>query len=82
MGAKMTDWPKYRSHKVIQAMPITGITGDGVLLVGHNHEPFHPTVPEMVAKAEVGGYAILYPDGYKSVSPKQSFEDGYTRLGV
>lgn len=76
----MTDWPKYESHKIVQAMPITGITPAGVVLVGARHEPFHPTEPAMAARAEVGGYAVIYVDGFKSVSPKKAFEEGYTRV--
>jgi hypothetical protein len=82
----MSDWPKYESHKVVQAAKIISTHNDfgeggrflwvdpgtGVL------EKFSPTVDAMFDKAEVGGYAMLYPDGFKSVSPKQAFEDGYT----
>ena len=28
---------------------------------------------------EVGGYYVVYEDGYSSYSPKEAFEDGYTR---
>jgi hypothetical protein len=76
----MTDWPKYESHKIVQALPITGITPDGVILVGSGHAVFRPTEPAMAARAEVGGYAVVYDDGYSSVSPKAAFEAGYTRL--
>lgn len=76
----MSDWPKYESHKIVQAMPITGITPDGVVLVGAKHQPFHPTEQAMATRAEIGGYAVLYSDGFKSVSPKKAFEDGYKRL--
>lgn len=77
----MTDWPKYESHKIVQALPITGITPDGVILVGARHEPFHPTEPAMAKHAEVGGYAVIYDDGlFKSISPKDTFEKGYKRL--
>lgn len=72
-------WPRYTSHKTVQAMPITGITPDGVVLVGSRHEPFHPTEPAMSARAEPGGYAVIYEDGYRSISPKDAFESGYTR---
>lgn len=74
-----SNWPKYVSHKEVQAMPITGITPDGIILVGAAHEPFAPTVTEMTRLAEVGGYAVIYDDGYKSVSPKAAFEKGYVR---
>jgi hypothetical protein len=34
----------------------------------------------MKHKPEVGGYFVQYADGYKSFSPAQAFEEGYTRL--
>ncbi len=74
----MSDWPKYVSHKIVQAMPITGITAGGVVLVGPSRQPFFPTKPVMAETAEVGGFAVLYEDGFKSISPKKAFEDGYT----
>ncbi len=76
----MSDWPQYQSRKIIQAMPITGITPEGVVLVGAKHEPFFPTERGMAKRAEVGGYAMRYPDGFKSISPKKQFEDGYTMV--
>ena len=41
-----------------------------------------PLSPEYVAKhkPEVGGYYVVYEDGYKSFSPAGAFESGYTRL--
>ena len=32
-------------------------------------------------RPEVGGYYVVYKDGYKSYSPAKAFEEGYTRLG-
>lgn len=29
---------------------------------------------------KAGGYYVVYPDGYKSWSPAEAFEDGYTRV--
>lgn len=31
-------------------------------------------------RPEVGGYYVVYADGYKSYSPAQAFEDGYTLI--
>lgn len=31
-------------------------------------------------KPEVGGYYVVYADGYKSYSPAQAFEEGYARI--
>lgn len=30
--------------------------------------------------AIIGGYYVVYEDGYKSFSPAKAFEEGYTRL--
>lgn len=81
----MSNWPKYKSHKLVRAAKIVRIDegppraifvdrGDGV------EQRFHPTVPAMAVKAEVGGYAVAYlgADHYTSVSPADAFEDGYT----
>lgn len=84
----MSSWPKYQSHKVVQAAQIVGFDtrdtggrvcamvdpGTGVL------ETFTPTVPDMLEKAEVGGWAMLYPDGFRSISPAKQFEDGYVLM--
>jgi hypothetical protein len=84
----MSDWPKYESHKVVQAAKIVWVgksAPDGAKIVisveaveDGPREYFEPTVPEMAQKAEVGGYAMLYPDGFKSISPAKAFEEGYT----
>ena len=29
---------------------------------------------------EVGGYLVVYKDGYISFSPAEAFEDGYTKV--
>lgn len=83
----MSEWPKYQSHKTILAMQIHSIgkkTSEDtatVLFVGPNGmEPFVPNEPAMADKASVGDYAVIYSDGYKSVSPKKAFEEGYTRV--
>lgn len=31
-------------------------------------------------KPEAGGYFVVYDDGYKSWSPAEAFENGYTKL--
>lgn len=79
-------WTRYTSHKVVQAAPISEIAEiNGKLHVlvkpydDHTVVRFEPTEPAMLAHAEVGGYAVIYADGFKSISPKQVFEEGYTR---
>lgn len=85
----MSDWPKYQSHKVVQAAKIVRLEyrgedaasgvprvfvdpGDGV------EQEFWSFEPGMMQRAEIGGFAVLYPDGFKSISPAKAFEEGYT----
>lgn len=47
----------------------------------NHYAPF--TVEEAyIAKhnPQEGGYYVVYPDGYKSFSPAEAFEDGYTLI--
>jgi hypothetical protein len=79
----VTDWPEYESHKVVRAAKIVDITrtpdDELVIWVGdYPYERFGPTVDAMAEKAEIGGYAVVYPDGFKSISPAKAFEEGYT----
>jgi hypothetical protein len=91
----MSDWPQYESHKIVRAAKIvrvdhipasTGVVVSPVRISitvdpGNGElEQFEPTVPGMAEKAEVGGYGMLYPDGFKSISPRTAFEEGYTRV--
>lgn len=81
------NWPRYESHKIVRAAPIIGIAGspeDGVLVyvqpAGGDAEEFSPNVVAMAERAKTGDYAVVYEDGFKSISPKEAFEAGYTRV--
>jgi hypothetical protein len=85
----MNDWPKYESHKVVRAAKIFDIVDSGGVLTvlvkpygDHEVEAFHPTEPAMVSRAEIGGYAVIYEDGYKSISPAKAFEEGYRPVSL
>lgn len=88
----MTEWPYYESHKVVQAAKIvrveeiernSGTTHVVAIWVKPSddapEERFQPTHQSMHDVARVGGWAMLYPDGFKSISPAKAFEEGYTR---
>jgi hypothetical protein len=80
---------RYRSHKVVEAAPIHGISGvnaevpfvdiltpGDAIVAGYRVE-----VPgNFFARGNPspGDYLVRYEDGYLSWSPKQAFEDGYT----
>lgn len=85
----MTEWPKYESHKVVQAAKIVEFdlqngkrvcalvdnVADEVLL-----ERFHPTHAAMLEDAQIGDWAMLYPDDFRSISPAKAFEEGYRKV--
>jgi hypothetical protein len=80
--------PKYRCHKEVHALKIADIrgwseVGSGAAITPAD-EGFAPfTVDdEYLAKhkPQVGGYYVVYADGYQSFSPAEAFESGYTRI--
>lgn len=94
-GAPQAEMPRYKCHKEVWALKIKEIRqapanqeranaggdwylvpedkGYGPVLVGHdNYVAKH--------KPQVGGYYVVYDDGYKSYSPAAPFEAGYTRI--
>ena len=83
--------PNFKSHKVVRAARILGIENPpGVSdspylrLDSGNTEPsfFVPVDQEYLDrhKPQVGGYFVVYDDGYRSWSPAKAFEEGYTPL--
>ena len=78
-------WPKFVAHKIVRAAPICEILHrDGKVLIlvkpyGDDRvERFEPSEPSMAGRAEIGGYAVAYADGFRSVSPRVAFETGYS----
>lgn len=92
-GGVTREMPKYKSHKEVWALKIASIKRDGE---GENREtdgsamitpaeegfaPFRVEYDYLRKHSpEVGGYFVVYKDGYKSYSPAQAFEEGYTRI--
>ena len=88
-----SEMPKYQSHKQVWALKIKSIVRDGE---GENREsngsaiitpeedgyaPFEVDQEYMWKhKPQAGGYFVQYEDGYKSFSPAEPFESGYTKI--
>lgn len=79
-------WPEYQSHKIVRAARIVDVATekrpDGLIwfVVDPGNGPkelFRPTEPAMMDRVGFGDYALIYSDGFKSVSPASSFDDGY-----
>ena len=91
-----SELPKYKSHKEVWALKIKHVVYDGEVAIHENREtdgsatitpeddgytPFKVD-QNYVRKhqPEDGGYYVVYEDGYKSFSPAEAFESGYTKI--
>lgn len=90
------EMPKYRSHKEVHALKIKAISfdvdlakaegreTDGSAMITPEEDGYAPFKVDCdylrKHQPKVGGYYVVYKDGYKSWSPAQAFEEGYTRI--
>jgi len=78
--------PRYQSHKKVWALKVLAIRSeaDGSAMITPaeaGYAPFSVDLAYMSKHApSVGGYYVVYDDGYKSFSPAKAFEEGYTKL--
>lgn len=77
--------PQYRCHKIVRAAKITEIResklAGAVLILGEIRGQKQVDLAwQMKHKPEVGGYYMIYGDGYTSYSPATAFEEGYSKL--
>lgn len=87
-GAQI-ELPRYQSFKIVWALKIKAIEDpnhatDGSRLITPEEEGYAPFAVDgdYIAKhnPRVGGYYVQYKDGYKSYSPAEAFEGGYTKI--
>ena len=81
------EMPRYKCHKEVRALKIAmidPIEGDGagqLLRFWDEYAPIAVTEKWFVKHEPFpGGFYVVYEDGYKSFSPAEAFEDGYTRI--
>jgi hypothetical protein len=82
------EMPRYKCHKEVHALKIESLKprtpDDGTLLLTPADAGYAPFIlgAEFVKKhnPQTGGYYVVYADGYKSFSPAEAFEKGYTRI--
>lgn len=79
------EYPQYKCHKVVRAAKIRGISfPDNDNLTLHFTKPLpRKTISTSRAASAgviVGGYWVMYEDGYESYSPALVFEKGYKRI--
>lgn len=86
IGASV-EMPRYKCHKEVWALKIRSVTpvsedgsaelvpeerGYGPVKVDRDYMSKHRPSP--------GGYYVVYKDGYRSFSPADAFEEGYSAM--
>lgn len=87
------EMPKYKCHKEVWALKIKSIVrdgegenreSDGSAIITPEEDGYAPFRVEPYYlhkhKPQVGGYYVVYKDGYQSFSPTDAFEEGYSRI--
>ena len=88
MDNTAVEMPRYKCHKEVWALKIKDILREPgqyePSLIVPEEEAYAPfLVPAAyVAKhnPQIGGYYVVYSDGYESFSPADAFESGYSRI--
>lgn len=87
MNDAMAEMPRYQCHKKVWALKIKQIgeiDDNGCQALIFEDKGYLPIKVDYDYRSRnrpaVGGYYVVYEDGYKSYSPAKAFEEGYTRL--
>lgn len=85
MSENVIELPRYKSHKEVWALKIkeakvVDSDGGGVISFEDARYADIAVEPEYMNKHEpkAGGYYVVYKGGYKSFSPADAFEEGYS----
>lgn len=80
------EMPKYKCHKEVWALKIAVVDqleqgGARLVWLDPKWEPITVDADYVSRHApQAGGYYVVYADGYKSYSPADAFEQGYTLI--
>lgn len=81
MNTAQSEMPRYRCHKEVHALQISEV---GVTDLHFEESGFESVNvgPSWMTRhnPHVGGYYVVYDDGYTSFSPQGTFEAGYTLI--
>jgi len=70
----------YRCHKIVQAGKIREIGRETLLIEGEESLRWVGIGWMQKHEPVIGGYLVIYEDGYASFSPAEAFEKGYTLI--
>lgn len=81
------EMPRYKCHKEVWALKIKIVdiheSGSGATITPEEegYAPFEVDADYIMKHSPFpSGYYVVYEDGYKSFSPAEAFEKGYTAL--
>lgn len=85
MNQPMMELPSYKSHKIVHALKIKVVNvEDGMIWIVPEDDRYAAFQVDSAYydkhKPQAGGYYVVYEDGYKSWSPAEAFENGYTKI--
>lgn len=84
MTEAMAQLPQYQCHKKVWALKIKAVERDAITMLHFENDGFAPIQVsydfDVKHNPQPGGYYVQYDDGYKSFSPADAFESGYTLI--
>lgn len=85
MGSAAAEMPRYQCHKRVHAFKIAALKPDGDFTAMQPADTgYGPIVLDaafmLKHQPRIGGYYVVYDDGYKSFSPADAFESGYSKI--
>jgi len=81
------EMPKFKCHKEVHALKIDRVTLNpnnsvDLFFEDERYSPINLEEPwNDHHEPKVGGYYVVYEDGYASFSPGEAFEKGYALIG-
>ena len=76
-----SEMPRYRCHKEVHALKIMLIEGNTITPADEGYGSFQVSADYIFRhKPVIGGYYVVYADGYQSFSPAAAFEEGYSLI--
>lgn len=83
MTEEVPGMPRYRCHKEVWALKVANIIihddHHELIFEDTRYAPIDVSIDWLLARS-VGGYYVVYQDGYTSYSPADAFEEGYTLI--
>ena len=81
------EMPKYNCHKQVNALKIESVTKNhnksiDIFFEDKSFAPVNIEDADRLPEPSAGWYYVVYKNGYKSFSPPEAFEEGYSPAGA